>query len=154
VTGQDGRVRPLRVGERGRGDVLGPRVQRVSDGVSRIHACSPGAGEDLVGPPAEQERVGALESLADERRGLVVEQWWGPPGALEFAAAVLLRRAGFAPGPYINPSMSLRHSVDRDVRDGRQFHGRSFLRAGVVVRYDQTACGPTLARLQLYPAKN
>src|SRR5438445_4045894 len=33
-------------------------------------AGSPGAGEDLVGPPAEQKRVGALEDLAGERRGL------------------------------------------------------------------------------------
>jgi hypothetical protein len=80
--------------------------------------------------------VGALESLTDERRGLVVEQWWSPPEAPESAAAVLLRRAGFAPGPFIDPSMSLRHSVDGDVGDGRQFHGRSFLHAGVVVRYE------------------
>ena len=32
VSGEDGRVRPLRVGERGRCDVLGPRVQRRRDG--------------------------------------------------------------------------------------------------------------------------
>jgi hypothetical protein len=97
----------------------------------------PGAGEDLVGPPAEQERVGTLEGLADERRGLVVEQRRGPSEALESSAAVLVGRAGFAPGPCINPSMSLRYSVEGDVRDGREFHGRSILRAGVVVRYDR-----------------
>jgi hypothetical protein len=50
------------------------------------------AGEDLVGPSAEQERVGALESLADERRGLVVEQRRVPFEALESAVR------GFAPG--------------------------------------------------------
>jgi hypothetical protein len=30
---------------------------------ARICHCSPGAGEDLVGPPAEQERIGALVDL-------------------------------------------------------------------------------------------
>src|SRR5713226_5352207 len=33
VTGEDGRVRPARVGERVRGNVLGPRVQGTYDGV-------------------------------------------------------------------------------------------------------------------------
>jgi hypothetical protein len=56
--------------------------------------------------------------------GLVVEQRRGPSEALESAAAVLVRRAGFAPSPCINPSMSLRHSVEGDVCDGRQFHDR------------------------------
>src|SRR5919106_5157394 len=50
VTGEDGRVRPLRVAERGRCDVLGLRVQRRPDGaVARICPRSPGGGEDLVG---------------------------------------------------------------------------------------------------------
>jgi hypothetical protein len=99
VTGQDGRVRPSLVSERGRGDILGPRVQRLSDWVSRIHTSSPGAGEDLVGPPAQQERIGALEGPADEDRGLIIEQRRGPSVALESAAAILVRRAGFAVGP-------------------------------------------------------
>jgi hypothetical protein len=63
----------------------------------------------------------------------------GPSVALEFAAAVLVRRAGFAPGSRIDPSMSLRHSVEGDIRNGRQFHGRSPIGARVVVRYDRTA---------------
>src|SRR5215216_1611241 len=117
VTGEDGRVRPLRVGERGRCHVLELRVQRRPDrAVARIVPRSPGAGEDLVGPSAEQERVGALVDLAEKRRDLVVEQRQGPSAALEPAAGVLIR-----------PAESLHHSVDGDVRDGRQFHGRPYL---------------------------
>jgi hypothetical protein len=68
VSGEDGRVRPLRVGERGRCHVLGARVQRRRDG-ARIcpYSPSPVAGEDLVGPSAEQERIGALVDLGEER---------------------------------------------------------------------------------------
>jgi len=44
--------------------------------------------------------------------GLVAEQRQGPAAALESAPAVL-----------IPPAVSLHHSIDRDVRDGRQFHG-------------------------------
>src|SRR5436189_6290699 len=74
----------------------------------------PGAGEDLGGPPAEQEGVGALVDLTEVRRGLVVEQRQGPSAALESPPAVLVR-----------PAESLHDAVDGDVRDGRQFHGRS-----------------------------
>src|SRR5215211_3194388 len=35
--------------------------------------------------------------------------------------------------------MPLRHSVEGDVRDGRQFHGHRSLRACGVVQYDRTA---------------
>src|SRR5205814_9088590 len=46
-----GRVRPARFGDRGRCDVLGLRVQgRPDRAVARIVPCSPGAGEDLIGP--------------------------------------------------------------------------------------------------------
>src|SRR5690606_14904262 len=72
---------------------------------------APGAGENLVGPPAEQERVGTPVDLAEERRGLAVEQWQRPSAAREAAPAVLVR-----------PTESLHHSVDGDVRDGRQLH--------------------------------
>src|SRR4029453_18315863 len=81
-------------------------------------AGSPGAGKDLVGPPTEQEGVGALEDLVEKRRGLVVEERYGPSAALESAPAVLIR-----------PAESLHHSIDGDVRDGRQFHGRMSLLA-------------------------
>src|SRR5918999_2709657 len=85
-------------------------------------AGSPGAGEDLVGPAAEQERVGALVDLVHDRAGFVVEV--RPSAALEYAALVLLRPAG-----------PLHHSVDGDLRGGRQLHGRgSFLVGLVVVR--------------------
>ena len=68
VAGEDGRVRPARFGERGRCEVLGPRVQGSGDlvvgRILRRGASSllraPEAGEELVRPPAEQERVGAL----------------------------------------------------------------------------------------------
>ena len=48
----------------------------------------PSSRRKLVGPPAEQERVGALVHLVDERHGLVVEQRPGPSASLESAAAV------------------------------------------------------------------
>src|SRR5207245_10130604 len=122
VTGEDGCVRPPRFGERGRCDVLRLRVQGRCDGVgAQIYPCTcapfhraPGAGEDLVGPPPELERVGALVDLVERRRGLVVEQRRDPSAALESAAAVLVR-----------PAESLHHSVDGDHRACRQFHGRS-----------------------------
>src|ERR671918_136477 len=106
-------------------------VQRRPDGVAaRICPCSPGAGKDLVGPPAEQEGVGALVDLVEERRGLVVEERQGPSAALESAPAILIR-----------PAEPLHHAVDRDVRGDRQFHGRSSLLVGlVVVRATGSCC--------------
>src|SRR6266568_905625 len=116
VTGADGRVRPLRIGERVRCDVLGPCVQGIRDGAAaRIHY-SPVAGEELVGAPAEQERVGALVHLVDERHGLAVEQWPGPSAALESGVEVRMP-----------PPVSLHHAVDGDLRGGRQFHDRGSL---------------------------
>ena len=59
-------------------------------------AIAEGLKAKLVGPPAEQERVGALVHLVDERHGLAVEQWPGPSASLEpvdDAAAVLIRSA-------------------------------------------------------------
>ena len=78
VAGQDGRVRPARLGERGRRDVLGLCVQGSDDGVVQVFPHAPVAGEQLVGPPAEQERLAALVHLLDERHGLAVEQRPGP----------------------------------------------------------------------------
>src|SRR5215207_8289293 len=59
--------------------------------VARSRHCSPVGGKDLVGPPAEQEGVGALVDLVQERRGLVVEARQSASAALESAAAVLIR---------------------------------------------------------------
>ncbi len=116
VTGEDGRIRPPRVGERGRCHVLGLRVQRRPNrAVARIVPRSPRVGEVLVGQPAEQERIGALEYLAHDRPGFVVEV--GPSAALEYAALALNR-------VHARP---LHHSVNGDLRDGRQFHDLSFL---------------------------
>src|SRR6266571_3666546 len=110
-----------RFGERARCEVLGLRVQGSCDRVvARIFRRgaspllrAPVAGEELVGPPAEQERVGALVGLVDERHRLVVEHPHGPSAALESVPAVLIRRA----------AVSLHHSIDGDLRHGRQFHG-------------------------------
>src|SRR4029077_1469418 len=82
--------------------------------------CSPGAGEELVGPPAEQERVGALVGPGDQRPGLVVARPPGPSAALESVPAVLIRRA----------AVSLHHSIDGDLRHDRQFHDRGSLLPG------------------------
>src|SRR5258708_24564322 len=117
LTGEDGRVRPAPVGECGRCHVLGLRVQRRPDrAVARIVPRSPGAGEDLVGQPAEQAPVGPLVDLVHPRSAFVVEV--GPSAALEYAA---LRPACDW------PAGSLHHSVNGDLRGGRQFHGSSFL---------------------------
>jgi hypothetical protein len=106
VFGEDGRVRPLRVEGSGRCHVLEPRVQRRPDrAVARIVPSSPGVGEDFVGAPAEQERVGALVDLVHDRSSFVVEV--GPSAALEYAALVLLR-----------PARPLHHSVNGDLRSG------------------------------------
>src|SRR5690242_13235984 len=70
------------------------------------------AGEDLIGPPAEQERIGAPEHVAEVRERLVIEERRGPSAALESAAAILVR-----------PAEPLHHPVERDMRDGRQLHG-------------------------------
>ena len=129
VTGEDGRVRPLRVGDRGRGEVLGRRVQGVGDRMAAPMHRAPVRGEEVVGPPAEQERVGALVGAGDERQGLVVARAPGPSAALEPVPAVLVRRA----------AVSLHHAINGDLRLGRQLHGRGFLRVGLItVRYDPT----------------
>jgi hypothetical protein len=90
-----------------------------------------------------------LSGHADERRADRLHVPRGPPATCREVNHSPAREwpypdlsiAGLrpSPGPRINPSMSLRRSVDGDVRDGRQFHGRSSLRAGVVLRYDPTA---------------
>src|SRR5215216_1250848 len=89
----------------------------------------PVAGEELVGSPAEQERVGALVGLGDERPGLVVARPQGPSAALEPAPSVLIRC----------PAVSLHHAIDGDLRLGRQLHGRGpLLVVLITVRYDRT----------------
>src|SRR5512139_3815573 len=73
VTGEHARVRPLRDEGLGRYHVFGQRVQRRPDwAVARIVPRSPGAGEDLVGAPTQQERIGALEDLVHDLPGFVV----------------------------------------------------------------------------------
>jgi len=121
VTGDDGRVRPFRGKECGRCHVLGPRVQRRPDrAVTRIGPRSPGAGKDIVGAPAKQERVGALVDLVHGCAGFIIEV--GPSAALEYAALVFIRPAG-----------ALHNSVNRDLRGGRQFHGFGSPLAGLIV---------------------
>ena len=94
---------------------LGVSFNATPMGWARISSmCSPGAGEELVGPPAEQKRIGALVGLGDECPGLVVARPHRPSAALESVPAVLFRRA----------AVSLHHSIDGDLRHGRQFHHR------------------------------
>jgi hypothetical protein len=72
---------------------------------------SPGASEDLVGSPTEQEGVGALVDLADQGLGLASKERHGPSTTREPASGILLR-----------PAKPLHHAVDREVGVGRQFH--------------------------------
>src|SRR2546428_3350672 len=112
VAVQDSRARPLRIGEAGRCHVLGPAVQRGGDRArARIGHRSPGAGENLVGPPAKEKRGRAAVDLVEIVPGFGVEKWYGPSAALEAAAAILVRSA-----------QPLHHTVHRDVGRGRQFH--------------------------------
>src|ERR671930_2720257 len=114
----------------------------MSDDVLRIVERAPVAGEELVGPPPEQERVGGLVGLADKRQGVVVEHPHGPAAALESAPAVLLRRA----------AVSLHHAVDGDLRHGRQLHG--FVPSRVVVsRYDRTEARRSSQRRVTLPGR-
>jgi|SRR5215472_3055037 len=84
---------PMRGGESGRCHVFGLRVQRRPDRAgARNGPRAPGAGEDLVGPAAEQEGVGALVDLVHDCRSFVVEA--RPSASFESAALVLLRPAG------------------------------------------------------------
>src|SRR5215469_18449276 len=83
---------------------------------------SPGAGEQLIGPPAEQERAGMLVCLGDQRPGLVVTRPDGPAAALESVFVVHIRRAVFLP-----------HSIDCELRHGRQFHDRDSLSSGAML---------------------
>src|SRR4029079_2143870 len=84
--------------------------------VARIWPHAPGAGEALVGAPAEQERVGALVDVLHGRPGFIVEV--GPSAALEKAALVLFRPAG-----------PLHHPINGDLRGGRELHVETSLRS-------------------------
>src|SRR5262249_38170200 len=82
--------------------------------------------------------VGALVHLVDESHGLAVEQRPGPSASLESAAAVLIR-----------PAVSLHHSIDGDLRDGRQFHDRgSLLLGGALVGRPLTPATKTSALIR------
>lgn len=71
--GHRGRARPARIRVRRRDHVLGPGVQRPLDGLrageAGLRQRAPRGGEQVAGPPSEQERVGALVGLVDERPG-------------------------------------------------------------------------------------
>src|SRR5437588_8522615 len=123
VAVQDRRARSLRIAEAGRCRVLGPAVQRGGDRArARIGHRSPGAGEDLVRPPAKEERGRAAIDLVEIVAGFGVEKWYGPSAALEAAPAIL-----------VSSAQSLHHAVHRDVGRGREFHGRRSLLAEFVV---------------------
>src|SRR5438046_805161 len=112
VARQDSRARPLRVGEGGRCHVLGPAVQCGAD-----RACghfgyrSPGAGEDLVCPPAEEERGCAAVDMIQIVRCFGVDKGRRPSAAIEAATTILARSA-----------QPLNYAVYRDVGRRRQSH--------------------------------
>jgi transposase len=74
---------------------------------------APVAGEELVGPPAEQERVGALVGLVDERQGLVVEH---PCVADHASSAIIWVRPGATPPPCRHSSTSSANAGTRSRR--------------------------------------
>src|SRR5205823_9680335 len=108
VAVQDSRARPLRVGEAGRHHILGTAVQPGGDRARAQIGHPPGAGEDLVRPPAKEECGRAAVDLVEIVPGFGVDKWYGPSAALEAAAAILVRSA-----------QPLHHAVDRDVGRGR-----------------------------------
>jgi hypothetical protein len=54
---------------------------------------APGAGEDLVRPPSEEERVSGRVDVVEERADLLGHEREGPSAALESSAAVLVGSA-------------------------------------------------------------
>src|SRR5687768_2369395 len=88
-------------------------------------AGSPGAGEDLVRPPAEQKRGRAAVDLVEMVPGFGIEQWDGPAAALEAPATIL-----------VGCAQPLHHAVHRDVGRRRQPH--------VVVTSPNNGSGPLL----------
>jgi hypothetical protein len=89
--------------------------------------CSPGAGKELIGPPAEQERVGALVGLGDQRPGLVVTRPFGPSAPLESVPAVLIRRG----------AVSLVGGLSTLLRTPRPRSDTAHVRAGADELWDQ-----------------
>jgi hypothetical protein len=72
---------------------LGSVLRRVGHRVVRIGGLRPGGGEDVVGAPAEEERVHLAEHLVDELAGRLVEVGDDPAAPVEAAAAILVRAA-------------------------------------------------------------
>jgi NAD(P)-dependent dehydrogenase (short-subunit alcohol dehydrogenase family) len=127
----DGRTpdRALRAVEAGESDVhLRAATPARPHGITIVVAAHPG-GANTVGQSAEQERIGALVDLPEERLGLAAEQRQGPSAALESAPT--------APVP---PAESLHHAVDRDVGNGRQFHERGSFSFGAPFVDDRSPC--------------
>ena len=120
VSGEDGHVRPLRVGEHGRCQVLGPLFNATAMGSPGSARYLPGSRQRSRRSAGRRGRLGTLEDLGDEHLGLVVEERQGPSAAVESATAVLIR-----------PAEALHHAVDRDMRGGRQFHGHRSLLVGL-----------------------
>src|SRR5437879_11287853 len=112
VARQDSRARPLRVGEGARCHVLVPAIQCGPD-----RACghfgyrSPGAGEDLVRPTAEEKRGLAPVDLIQLVRCFGVDKGRCPSAAIEAATTILVRAA-----------QPLKYAVHTDVGRRRQPH--------------------------------
>src|SRR5436309_14265328 len=112
VARQDSRARPLRVGEGRRCHVLGPAIQCEADRACRhVRYRSPGAGEDLVRPTAEEERGCTTVDLIEIVRCFGVDKGRCPSAAIEAATAILARSA-----------QPLDYAVHRDIGRRRQPH--------------------------------
>src|SRR2546427_12266573 len=105
VARQDSRARPLRVGEGARCHVLVPAIQCGADRArGHFGYRSPGAGEDLVRPTAEEKRGCAPVDLIQIVRCFGVDKGRCPSAAIEAATTILVR-----------PAQPLNYAVHRDV---------------------------------------
>jgi hypothetical protein len=89
VAVDQGRVVPLHLVKRRRGDVLARAVELVGD---RALVIRPVGREDLVGPASEQQLVGA--GLGHPSHHLFIHVVDAPPAQLKAAGWVLVRTAG------------------------------------------------------------
>src|SRR5438552_17454646 len=112
VARRGSRARTLRVGEGGRCRVVGLAVQ-----CGAVRACghfgyrSPGAGEDLVCPTAEEERGCTAVDMIQIVRCFGVDKGRCPSAAIEAATTILVRS-----------TQPLNYAVHRDVGRRRQPH--------------------------------
>jgi hypothetical protein len=113
VAGEERRLLPGKwLGERAAGDVLGDTVQQSGER-DLLRGVRPVVGEDLVGPPAEEQCVHARRLFEDDTARLRVRHRRLPPAVGESAVGVLVDRTG-----------RLGHPVERhELRHDEDAHG-------------------------------